>query len=237
MVKSDEIKTRFIDAYAKKMPIAFISFLMFMVFVAILRTSWISDDAMISFRTSINFVHGYGLTWNIAERVQAYTNPLWTIFLSITYFINRNIFFNAIFFSILFTMTALYLSVFKIGNIKKDAAWLTLVVIVCLFSKSFIDFSTSGLEAPMTFILLAILGILQKKYYYHRDDTDKKKLLFWIIFTCSLMVLNRLDMILLVAPLIFYAMKFTKELKLKNTLKTEILALSPIAIWLVFATI
>ncbi len=235
--RADEAKFKFENIYKERMPIAFISCLMFIVFLAIIKTAWISDDAMISFRSAINFVHGYGLRWNIIERVQSFTNPLWTLFLSLTYFIYRDIMFNAIFFSIAFTMAALYIAIFKIGNIKKETAWLTLVVTTCIFSKSFIDFSTSGLEAPLTFILLAMIGLFQKKYYYLRDDLDKKKLLFWIIFLSSLTVVNRLDMILLVAPIVYFAMKQTKEFKLKNTLKSEIIALSPIALWLIFAVV
>ena len=39
--------------------------------------AWICDDAYIGFRVADNFAHGYGLTWNVAERVQVYTCPLW----------------------------------------------------------------------------------------------------------------------------------------------------------------
>ena len=50
------------------------------VFAVILfRTAWISDDALISFRTVLNVTHGYGLTFNIVERVQTFTHPLWSL--------------------------------------------------------------------------------------------------------------------------------------------------------------
>ena len=44
--------------------------------IAVLRTAWLSDDAYITFRVVDNAVHGLGLTWNPAERVQGYTHPL-----------------------------------------------------------------------------------------------------------------------------------------------------------------
>jgi hypothetical protein len=44
--------------------------------IVLIRTAWICDDAYITFRTIDNFINGYGLRWNIAERVQTYTNPL-----------------------------------------------------------------------------------------------------------------------------------------------------------------
>ena len=37
-----------------------------------LANTWIGDDAYITFRVVDNFIHGYGLTFNPDERVQAY---------------------------------------------------------------------------------------------------------------------------------------------------------------------
>ena len=52
--------------------------LLCLVFMAVLlRTAWLGDDAFITFRTVMNVTHGHGLTFNIAERVQSYTHPLW----------------------------------------------------------------------------------------------------------------------------------------------------------------
>lgn len=40
------------------------------------------DDAMISMRYAFNLASGHGLVWNIDERVEGYTNPLWTLYMS-----------------------------------------------------------------------------------------------------------------------------------------------------------
>ena len=45
----------------------------------LVSSAWMHDDAYITFRTIDNFVNGLGLTWNPAERVQAYTHPLWML--------------------------------------------------------------------------------------------------------------------------------------------------------------
>ena len=50
--------------------------------ISLIRTAWLSDDAYITFRTADNFIHGYGLVWNTAERVQTYTHPLWLALLT-----------------------------------------------------------------------------------------------------------------------------------------------------------
>jgi hypothetical protein len=40
------------------------------------------DDAMISMRYAYNLAHGNGLVWNIGERVQGFTNPLWVFYMA-----------------------------------------------------------------------------------------------------------------------------------------------------------
>jgi hypothetical protein len=44
-----------------------------------LRTVWVSDDAFISFRYAHNLLAGHGLVYNPGERVEGYTNFLWTM--------------------------------------------------------------------------------------------------------------------------------------------------------------
>lgn len=41
------------------------------------------DDAMISLRYAWNFTHGIGLVWNAGERIEGYTNLLWTLVMSV----------------------------------------------------------------------------------------------------------------------------------------------------------
>ena len=40
-------------------------------FLLLIRTAWLDDDAYITFRTVDNVLHGYGLRWNVLNRVQA----------------------------------------------------------------------------------------------------------------------------------------------------------------------
>jgi arabinofuranosyltransferase len=46
--------------------------------LAILR-AWLTDDAFISFRYARNLVEGHGLVYNPGERVEGYSNFLWTL--------------------------------------------------------------------------------------------------------------------------------------------------------------
>jgi len=49
--------------------------------IAVLRVTWVSDDGFISARVAANAVCGLGLVSNPGERVQSFTNPLWTLLL------------------------------------------------------------------------------------------------------------------------------------------------------------
>ena len=45
----------------------------------LVRCAWIGDDGYISLRVVLNLVEGRGLTWNVDERVQVFTHPLWLL--------------------------------------------------------------------------------------------------------------------------------------------------------------
>src|SRR3972149_692187 len=57
------------------------------LFAGALVLAWsnrfIQDDAFISFRYALNLVKGCGLVWNPGERVEGYTNFLWTLFMAV----------------------------------------------------------------------------------------------------------------------------------------------------------
>ena len=43
--------------------------------------NWSGEDCYITYRVAENFAAGHGLVFNIGERVEAYSNFLWTIML------------------------------------------------------------------------------------------------------------------------------------------------------------
>ena len=125
----------------------FVMSAVFIFILVVVRTAWISDDAYITFRTIDNWVHGYGLTWNVYERVQVYTHPLWMLLISGIYFVTREMYYTTIFASIVISSSAVALFAFGIARTKTLAC---LGILLLLFSKAFIDYSTSGLENPLT---------------------------------------------------------------------------------------
>ncbi|MBN1211187.1 MAG: hypothetical protein JXA92_01295 [candidate division Zixibacteria bacterium] len=188
------------------------------------RNAWLGDDAFITFRVVDNFVNGLGLTWNPVERVQVYTHPLWLLLISGAYFFTREIFLTSLFVSIAVTLAAMVIFAFKIAR-TFTAAMLGLGLL--LVSKSFIDYSTSGLENPLTYLIIVIFFSV-----YLKGQTDRKALLYLTLIT-SLAALNRLDTILLFLPvLVFYFIKLPDKLK---SLKTVILGFLPLIIWEAFS--
>lgn len=200
--------------------------LLLVLFVVVfLRTAWVCDDAYITMRAVDNFIRGYGLTWNTFERVQAYTHPLWMLFISFWYFFSRNIYLTLITVSFIVSMGVLCLMVWKIAP-SPIAACSGLIVL--LFSRAFVDFSSSGLENPLSHLLLVIFAIL----YFKRQWTPA--LLGCLTFVASLLVVNRMDLSLLVAPAVAYVW-----LSLRSRRATVVLFLAglPVAAWLIFSLI
>ena len=160
-------------------------------FAVLFRTAWLSDDAYITFRTVENFIHGYGLTWNTLERVQVYTHPLWMFLVSLCYFFSREIFYTAIFLSVGISLIATLVLAVKIAPSPRNVL---LGFALLVNSKAFIDYSTSGLENPLSHLILACFF-----FFFLKREVDLTTLLV-LSFTAALATLNRMDTILLFIP-------------------------------------
>lgn len=166
--------------------------------------AWLSDDSYITFRTIDNFINGYGLTWNIGERVQAYTHPLWMFILSGFYFITREIYYTGIVVSMLISATAVFLLLYKLSISYVNSI---LLIFILFLSKAFVDYSTSGLENPLTHLLIALFFIT----YFSNSKDDKK--LFTLSFISAFILLNRMDTILILLPALTITCLRWKRLK------------------------
>lgn len=187
--------------------------------------AWVCDDAYISFRSVFMFTEGHGLTFNIDERVQTFTNPLWVLTMSVFYFFTDEAYFTSIFLSMVCTGLTAWVLVAKIG--KWELTALTGLIILA-FSKAFIDYSSSGLENPMTNLLIALFAWL-----YIREGEQKNRLLHMSIVG-ALCVLNRMDTLLLMAPAL--ALVFWKERSWRSVLMV-IIGFSPFIVWEIFSVI
>src|SRR5262245_28918127 len=172
--------------------------------VVLLINAWVVDDAYITLRTVDNFVHGYGLRWNIDERVQVYTHPLWMLLLTAFYFVTREAFYTSIFVSWLLSLTAVVIAARFLTDGFRVAWWRAALFLLGLLScKAVIDYSSSGLETPLSYCIVAIFIATFLREDYPIDSTPGRRVLLLVTLT-SLMFLNHPDLVLLFAPAVLW---------------------------------
>gem|GEM_PF-4554271 len=76
-----------------------------------LRNAWVGDDAYITFRTIDNLLAGHGLTWNVDERVQVFTHPLWMLLMVLLRWVTGEFYYTVLALSFVFTLGALILAI------------------------------------------------------------------------------------------------------------------------------
>lgn len=127
-----------------------------LLLVVFLKNAWVDEDAYITFRVVEQLFEGNGLRWNAHERVQAYTHPLWLGLLAMARVITRDLFLAAIVVSLLCCAIAV---VGLHRTLRDPLRWLAALALV-LASRSIFDFTTSGLEQPLSFALLALYMVV-----------------------------------------------------------------------------
>ena len=156
--------------------------------------AWVSDDAYLTFRTIDNFSHGLGLRWNALERVQVYSDPLWMFLMLGLHALTREFYFSSIALSLALSAAAVGIVGFRLTRTTEQA---TLAVAMLLVSRAFLDYSTSGLENPLTHLLLGLLlwcGL--------EDNRATSGDVLKVTLIAALLGTTRLDLLLLVAPLV-----------------------------------
>jgi arabinofuranosyltransferase len=199
------------------------------LFVVLIRTAWVTDDAYITFRTVDNLVEGFGPVWNVGDRVQTYTNPLWMFVVTLFYLLTGEIYYTVIFLSIVVTTATAVLLAYRSARGPLLGA---LSVVALLFSKAFVDFSTSGLENCLTHLLLVAFFI---QYFGHAGPASapspfRTTLLFG---TGALLLLNRLDLLVLIGPSLLYVVLASGNRK--RTILLAAAGLAPVFLWEVFS--
>lgn len=191
--------------------------------LVVVRSAWVSDDAFITLRTIDNFLHGYGLRWNVAERVQSYTHPLWLFVLVPIVWTTGNAYLSAIGAGLVLTACAVGLTLAG----TRERGWLAVFVLVAMIgSKSFTDYATSGLENPLAHVLLAALMWLTAA----RAETPRRAAVVGLV-VCAIS-LTRLDMTLLAWPIGLAALTAPRR-----TLPAFLLGQLPLAAWEIFSVI
>jgi arabinofuranosyltransferase len=194
-------------------------FLLLVAAVILVRNAWVCDDAYISFRTVDNAVNGFGLRWNVAERVQAYTHPLWVLLLIPIYALSGEIYYTCLVISIVVTLVTLVWWLFKIAPTL--GVGLSGVCLL-LLSKPWIDFSVSGLENPLSHLMTVLFFGA-----FHKRELDWKSVVT-LGLTASLAAMTRLDLLAMLGPMLLFVFAAKDRWRL---LPWVAIGMLPLVVW------
>jgi arabinofuranosyltransferase len=175
-------------------------------------------------RTVDNLVSGFGPRWNVRERVQTFTHPLWMLLLALPYSLTREAYFTPLAVSMLASAAAMWLVVARIAA-STGAAIVSATVLI--FSRAFVEYSTSGLENPLTHLLLAAFFVL-----YWRPRSTYGLTLLWL--NASLVMVNRIDTGLLVLPALLVR---TWEARWRAGATAMAVGTVPLVLWELFSIV
>ncbi len=188
-------------------------------FLVGVNCAWICDDAYIGFRVADNFAHGYGLTWNVAERVQVYTCPLWVLAVSLVNVATREVYFTSMLLSLAASTAAVVLLAQRLSISSANGS---LVILAAVSSKAFMDYTTSGLENSLGHLLAAGFYVS----LFGGASTFRLSLLG------SMLVLNRADNALIIAPPLLFTLAWRARWR---DLAATALGVLPFLLWECFA--
>lgn len=183
--------------------------------------AWIFEDAFITFRVIDNFIHGEGLRWNVTERVQVFTHPLWLFLLAPAYFLSREVILTASTISALCTL-AMIVSLYASKLYRSSLLTSGLILVLCV-TKTFPTYSSSGFENPLSHLLICLFCIL-----ILRDGVSASPFLAALL--AGLSMLARPDTGLLYIPTLAAIC-----LAQKRCIRWVVLGLVPIIGWEIFS--
>lgn len=189
---------------------------------AVVRLAWISDDAYITLRVIDNVLAGHGPVWNAGERVQTFTHPAWMLLLTGACWLTGEHYFTTLVVSLLLTAATVALLLAAAGLRTAPA-----LLLVLLASRCFPDYATSGLETPLSMLLVALLARADQ------HPAAGQQRLFAVAWLASLLALNRLDLVALAAPVVVAHLGGPP----RRAAAVLALGLLPLVLWVAFATL
>jgi arabinofuranosyltransferase len=197
-------------------------------------SAWVCDDAFITFRTVDNFVRGHGLRWNLDERVQVFTSPLFALILSAPYALIADpgpgpnpdrIYWLVMAVSFVLSSAAL---VVLVGH--RTLAEFAAILALLAGSQAFVSFTSSGLETPLIYLLIAI--------FYRQwlgGDPSSAGGYARRFLLASLILLTRLDLAILIFPPVAALVVSAWRRFRGRAVRALAIGGAPSALWLAFS--
>ncbi|MGB2990630.1 MAG: hypothetical protein WBC98_11815, partial [Candidatus Zixiibacteriota bacterium] len=183
------------------------------------------DDQYIFYSYAKNLANGQGYVFNIGERVNATTSPLYTLLLALTYTILRFLPFVTIplIGHLIGIASLFFICVFLMQAFKSENSSLFPFVLPLVFLTNTLLPKAIGMETFLT-MMLSLMCL----YFYVSGRLVAASL------TCSLAVLARPDVLLLALVLVSY--DFIRNRRLPS-ISMMFVFLLPIAAWVTFSLI
>ena len=146
---------------------------------------WVSEDAYISFRYARNLIEGHGLVFNPGEKVEGYTNFLWTLFLAAGLAVKLTP--EMISFTLGLFCSALTLTGLLVLHrfLFREKAVLPAAVLALALNYTWASFSTSGLETSALGLWMTGIYLLLFLWTSHRKKLQNNGL-FPVYIGCVL---------------------------------------------------
>lgn len=191
--------------------------------VAMLVYGSVMEDAYITLRVVDNIVQGHGLRWNLDDRVQVYTHPLWMMVMVPLFALWPDGYFMTLTLCLICSLSALCLPLYQLRRTILQAS--AFYVMPLLLSESYLTFSTSGFENPLTHLLFAVFAYV----LWHGQGAR-----FWLLasFFTALALVNRLDCATFYAPIwVFLLLHRPQRIRIGQLL----LGAVPLVAWILFS--
>jgi hypothetical protein len=163
--------------------------------------AWVCDDAFITFHHVANCLAGYGPVFNVGERVQGFTHPLWFLLL-----LAGGVVFDVYAFAVTAGLVLTAVTVLALAWLYRGRNHATLVLIltvaVLLGSRTFVEFQTSGLETPLTALLVVLLFAVVLRQV---GDLNRPPPVTNTALLCSLLLLTRPDLLTICGPIFVWS--------------------------------
>lgn len=180
-----------------------------------LRLAWMADDGAITARVIANTLAGYGPNFNITERAQAYTHPLWFVLNTVAAGLTRDVLVTMLLVGLACAAGAMYV-------VLRERHWVVVLAITVVAVSTFAltEFAASGLENPLSWLLMAVMW---------RAASDHLPVKAGL--AAGLLVTTRLDLALAALPFIVLWVA-RRSLHRAVLLRVAVAVVAPALVWL-----
>lgn len=178
---------------------------------------------------------GNGPVWNPHERVQVFTSPLWFVVLSVVRVFSSDVFLNAVVVSLVLLISMLLV----VRKLCDHSGYFLLFSFMLVSSNAFFDYTSSGLENILGYVLLASFA-----YFYHRlflipdEDKNRVRSIRALLIGFGFVICVRHDLLLLTFPAVGYVIVSQfRYLSIKEWVRELAIAAIPLGSYTVFSLI